>query len=197
MPSILFTEDTHEYILDGEVVDSVTTIVRSALGKSFPAAAMQAVERKRLIGNEVHRAIIEDLSGGEPEVSMAAFAYLRSYRLFTGQYEIHRADVLFQEKILASARHRFAGTVDLGLARRGVLILDWKTQTVFDIPYVKAQLGGYALAYEETAGVPPSHLWAVHLTPKQGVGAFKVEPFKVDEAVGSFLTCLETHRSAA
>jgi hypothetical protein len=88
----------------------------------------------------------------------------------------------------------FAGTLDVGFDRDGLLLVDWKSSTQLDMDVLIAQLGGYALAYEATTGDLPDTLWGVHLRPRIGVDGFRIRPVSVEKATTKFMFCLHRYR---
>lgn len=118
----------HLYRLDGQVIPSVTQVLKPLY--DFSMVAPEVLERKRLIGTAVHRAIELSIMGDLDESTIAPewAGYLNGWKRFLDEARIHPADIGEPEKPLAHATYRFAGTPDIPICiERRWGVLDLKT----------------------------------------------------------------------
>jgi hypothetical protein len=148
---LTFAPGPHKYRLDGEPVPSVTQVLNSEM------PGWQAGEWYLQRGIVVHACAAHiardqefalDLSDQTPEDRADIEGRIEACRRFFREMEPH---VLAVEYRVFSARHRYAGTLDLfGRDGKGYLLLDWKCG-----PHITTcwQLGGYAHALKSETGV--------------------------------------------
>jgi len=101
-------------------------------------------------------------------------------KAFKAFMEDWKPEIIGIEQVLYSQKHNYAGTADFVAKIKDKLVIgDWKTTNTSrynpDGIYASyfAQLGAYALAYEEMTGEKVDDLWAVNL-PKDG-GEYKLK----------------------
>ena len=142
-----FDEATHTYILDGEVLPSVTHIIRFLdvdVDKSRPWMRDAAAER----GSIVHEATAL-IDYDEPDVlenvPYDCQGYVNAYLAFLNDYQ-PEWEIIERPMWSAYGDSAFAGTVDrYGMVKGRKLILDIKTGTSSAKARHSAQLTGYWL----------------------------------------------------
>lgn len=125
-------------------IPSVTTILRAVgLAPTFNGVPAHVLERKRQLGQALHRAIQYDIEGTLDETSLhpdiaGGFAAYRAVR--ASGFLIDRAEVELIDPIW-----RVCGHPDgLGTAPRGApIIVDWKMTESLDLDAVAYQLAAY------------------------------------------------------
>lgn len=142
-----FSEERHEYRLDGKIVPSVTQVLAPLY--SFDRVPPEVLEHKRQIGHAVHKAVELDIQGELDEASLADAVrpYFDAWRLFRS---IVRWEDFQTELRVAHTSNRYAGTVDL-ILRVGEQwwLIDVKSCATVS-PAVGLQTAAYARAYETT-----------------------------------------------
>jgi hypothetical protein len=125
-------------------IPSVTRILKAVgLAPSFNGVPLAVLERKRRLGQALHRAIQYDIEGALDEASVhpdiaGGFAAYRVVR--ASGFQIERAEVE-----LIEPAWRVCGHPDgLGTAPRGALsVVDWKFSESLDLDAVAYQLAAY------------------------------------------------------
>ena len=146
---IEFIPETHQYIVDGKEVPSVTTILNymsdAEYGKIPQATLDQAARRGRLV-HEYTELIDCDALPDEIEYEVAG--YLKAYKNFLRDY---KPDWLLIEAPLYCEQYGYAGTVDrIGMIDDELCIVDIKTlasPTKMQKFTVSAQTTAYESAY--------------------------------------------------
>jgi hypothetical protein len=138
-----FTEEKHEYKIDGRIVPSVTQIISETTGHGWQAAQWY-LER----GKAIHKCAEFIAKEKEFKADPRLDGYISALRKF---FKETGAKVQQSEQLIASALYLFCGTLDLGcqIGTRNVLI-DFKHS--IDKIRIKLQIGGYAIAENETTG---------------------------------------------
>lgn len=145
---IIFDEATHTYLVDGEEVPSVTTILQPLSMRSYSAVNPSVLEYARNRGTAVHEALeIYDL-GGELEVVPETEGFIRAYLEWS---QIYRPKWTGVEQIVYNNRAGYIGTLDrIGyLNGMELAIVDIKTSqpTKEALVSVCCQTFAYAYAY--------------------------------------------------
>lgn len=184
-PYLTLEEATHTYRLRGEVVPSVTQILRPL--SNFDGIPLHVLEAKADLGRRVHYACQLDDENDLDEDSVEAEVepYLEAWRLFLRE---SGAIVQLNEQQVAEPTYRFAGTLDNVVALQGFKwVVDKKT--CFSVP---AAAGPQTAAYLRALGDPAvTHRAAVRLRPD---GTYRFDPFSGADDWSVFLSCLTLHR---
>lgn len=138
----------HRYTWNGRRVPSVTQALSTLF--DFDAVPPAVLERKRLIGVEVHRAIHQDMTGhfDSRTISEDSAPYFTAWLRFRDECRFEPVLSEFQvTNDELGERLRYAGTLDnWGLLQSEPAIIDWKTCLVLNTPAVGAQLAAYLKA---------------------------------------------------
>lgn len=192
--AIAFDAATHTYRVNGRLTPNVTRILEPLY--DFSGIPRDVLERKKQIGEAVHRAIEFDLlndlddSTIDPQIA----GYIAAWRLYRVEREYKHA---LSECRVAHLAFGYAGTLDLyGEARlkraskRGLVVIDLKT--TFDIhPAVALQTAAYraALAFENKSAAKAARM-ALQLKPD---GTYHEEWFEDESDFAIFLSFLQAH----
>ena len=157
-PEIIFDEATHTYLVDGEEVPSVTTILQPLSMRSYSAVNPSVLEYARNRGTAVHEALeIYDL-GGELEVVPETEGFIRAYLEWE---QIYRPKWIGVEQIVYNQRSGYIGTLDrIGyLNGTELAVVDIKTSqpTKEALVSVCCQTFAYAYAYTNEDYASGSH----------------------------------------
>lgn len=156
---IFFDEATHTYLVDGEEVPSVTTILQPLSNRAYSAVNSSVLEYARNRGRAVHEALEMYDLGGELEASPEIEGYIRAYLEWEQVYKPTWSGV---EEIVYCESEKFIGTLDrVGtLNGREFAIVDLKTSTPTKEALVSVcvQTAAYAMAYTEQNKKPPEFM---------------------------------------
>lgn len=181
---LTFKPDTHEYFWDGQPVPSVTRILQQVV--DYSGIPQEVLERKRQIGDAVHRAIALDLAHDLDEESVVEpwAPYFRAWHRFLVENGFETT--LFEHRVY-HRKYGYAGTLDLwGRVKGQYVLLDIKTGS--DIhPAAALQTAAYAEALQAQDGLGTDCRYALHLKPD---GTYELHPFKERTDFNVFLSLL-------
>lgn len=176
---LTFDEAAHAYRWNGQLVPSVTQIIRPLIDLSGIAPAI--LENKRWIGTAVHRAteLIDEGMLDPASIAPEIAGYLVAYREFLAAV---KPQWLFTEQRVYSKDFRFAGTYDRqGEIHGHAAMLDIKTGP--SDPAIGVQLA----AYEKAEPVKYLRRYALHLEPD---GRYQLVEHTDRNDWATFLSCL-------
>lgn len=145
---IFFDEQTHTYLVDGQEVPSVTTILQPLSNRAYKQVNPSVLEYARNRGTAVHEALeVYDL-GGDLEVVPETAPYIRAYLEWESIYKPKWIGV---EQIVYNELGKYIGTLDrIGRLYDGRLaIVDIKTSNPSKEALVSVccQTAAYGMAY--------------------------------------------------
>lgn len=160
---VIFLEDEHKYLVDGEEAPSVTEIL-SPLHRSYGKVNPSVLEYAANRGKAVHEALeLYDL-GGELEASPEIEGYIRAYLDWANVYRPKWTEV---ECIVVSLLYGYAGTLDrAGFLNGGdFAIVDIKTSqpTKEALVSVCCQTAAYEIAHKEITPQPVNKRYGLFL----------------------------------
>lgn len=139
LSDIVFDPFNHTYMIDGQILPSVTEITRF-LAYDYKSLQPWAAEIAARRGTAVHEACMLIDYGEEPEENSEITGYLVAYRRFLSDYSPQWKGI---EQPLGSLQSGYAGTVDrYGTINDIPCIVDLKTGQKH-VPALTAQLNGY------------------------------------------------------
>lgn len=152
-PEIVFDEVEHLYLVDGQEVPSVTTILKPLTDRGYGKVNPSVLEYAANRGRAVHEALeVYDL-GGELEVVPETEGYIRAYLEWE---QIYRPRWIGVEQIVYSENYGYIGTLDRvgSLNNRELAVVDIKTSqpTKEALISVCCQTAAYEVAYNEANG---------------------------------------------
>lgn len=190
-----YVDDTHTYTVDGVKVPSITQVVKAILNTSFDGIDPEVLEKARVHGNEVHRAIeLYCKIGFDVDVKeVRNFKFLQKQYGFT-VVENEAPVILFHEDKPISA-----GRLDLVLEMDGELGgADIKSTSSLNKEYVAWQLNLYRRAYMQCYDKEWKFLRAVHLKEdKRKFVKIPINEAIVDEAINKIINGVEDVKSRA
>jgi hypothetical protein len=187
---IIFNESNHTYEVNGRQYPSVTTVLKNVgLTPDLSMTDPKILERKRIIGTEVHKVIEldlqDDLDGYDP--------ILEPYIIAWKQFRADLAIKLIETELpIFSARYGYCGKLDL-LAdfSGGKGLFDFKTSSVIDTKGVPLQLAAYDWAYREWSGDIKSKPYKRYAVQLKDDGKYKLCPFIGENDLNLFLYALQ------
>lgn len=179
---LIFNEAEHSYTLDGVRLPSVTQIINAIL------PVYQAAEWHLQRGTATHhgcRLLDEgrlDWSTVDPEIEPRIRAWEKFRRDFPA------AELIACERPMASAKCRFAGTMDRMFDRMGKLtVIDIKNSVSAQ---VRLQLGAYSLLWKESTGKQVDTSAAIELTEDGKYKAYWFDKNELRRNEQQFIACL-------
>lgn len=155
-----YFNDTHEYLVDGVLVPSITTIIRHQFPNKYRNVSAAVLHRAAEAGTAVHNAIENWCKTGEERDLIE----LRNFKFLKKQYKFKVLEnetpvILFKDDKPISA-----GRLDLVLRMDGKIGgADIKRTSVLDKEYLAYQLNLYRIAYRQCYGIEWEFLRGVHL----------------------------------
>ena len=167
-----YFDDTHTYLVDGVIVQSVTQLLNRKFGKKYDSVDANTLKKAADRGTMIHKAI-EDycLKGKESDLEeVKDFAFLQKYYQFVVQENELPIIVDF-------AGETYAGRLDLILLISDYkdkgdgtyfrydkwAVADIKTTSTLDKEYLGHQLNLYRLGVEQCYGYIIENLYGIHL----------------------------------
>lgn len=146
--TVQFDADSHTYTLNGEVLDSVTSILKPLSELAYRNVSALVLERAAQLGTAVHAVIELDIKGTLDEDSLddVLRPYLASWRQFRAQSGF---TPILSEAIVHSLRYRYAGKLDLFGTMNGEATLIDAKRVVKVMRVTGPQLAGYETALRE------------------------------------------------
>lgn len=199
-PGLTFDDASHTYRLDGQVLPSVTQVLRdNGLGGDFSHVSPAILEHARQRGTAVHAAAhyLDEGDLDESTVAPEIRPFLDAWQAFKAE---RRVELLALEQRVACPVYRVAGTIDR-VARvpglRGAILIDLKTNTPHGAAY---QLAGYKLLAQHLKPLIGSGFfvdrWAVELHPERTV-PYTIHEYRNSRDRDVFLAALTlTHERA-
>lgn len=184
---LTFNEDAHEYQVNGEIIPSVSEIIRFIAREVYGEVVQSVLDNAADRGTRVHKAtqmldVVHDVECDEDIVP-----YIQAYVQFLRDHKPHWSAI---EKSMYSPEKKFAGTIDrIGELDGKTTIADIKTSSSLQKVLYGAQLNLYRMMAEEN-GIKVDRIVIVHL---QKDGRYKLVDMPVDDNVAS--ACLTLHNA--
>lgn len=176
-----FIEEIHTYVLDGEIIPSVSDILKFMFPNKYKGVSEEILEKKAEYGSIVHLAI-ENLENGlkMPELNYLQEASIEEYERLKRKNNL---EVVTQEQMVNYKRF-YAGRFDMiATINSKECLCDVKTTSELDLEYLSYQLSFYELAY----GKQFDDLYAIWL-PKGKLGKLVKIERKTKEKLHRVLT---------
>ena len=155
-----YIDETHQYLVDGEIVPSVTQIIKKAFGNMYDGVSKEVLQRAANKGSEMHSVIeLYETEGKESDIPE-----LRNYKFLKKHYkwEVLKSEIpiiLFKgdEPIAAGRLDQLIKIDD----KKG--INDLKRTSVFNKEYVALQTNLYKKGYEQSYDEKLDFVSGLHL----------------------------------
>lgn len=177
--SVTFDEESHTYAVDGQPVDSVTTILKSLGLDSYAMVDPDVLERARVRGCAVDQMITQEVRG-ELDLGTMDPSLLEPYDAWMRFLDLSGFQPLLCQHVVYSRRYNFIGTLDLAGTlpskraggRQRKVVIDAKN-TALVMPSAYIQTAAYERALAEQNGIAePIERYVLHLKG----GKFKLVP---------------------
>lgn len=196
MSDLIFYEDTHQYELDGELLPSVSEIIRFISREHYADINPVYIERAAERGTRIHKACEQLDLTGECDVDEDIVPYVEAYTAFLNDYKPKWLCVEMAGYSTADKHLGFAGTIDRkGLVNGHDTIVDIKSSAQPYLPAVKAQLGGYALIAKPLITLNDIPVQNIAMLQLKKDGTYKYQEFDEREAYNLFDACYTIHKA--
>lgn len=155
-----YFDDTHEYLVDGLLVPSITQILKIKFGNKYNGVSTKTLNRAAEKGTEVHEAIERFCKTGE----VSDLKEVRNFNFLSDRYNFKVLNnevpiILFKNDIPIAA-----GRLDLVLELDNKIGgADIKRTSTLDKEYLAYQLNLYRIGYKQCYGVEWEFLKGIHL----------------------------------
>ena len=155
-----YFDDTHQYLVDGLLVPSITQILKKRFGNKYDGVSQSILNKAAEKGTQVHKAIEDYCKTGKEE----DLKELKNFKFLQKQYKFKVLDnevpiILFKDEEPIAA-----GRLDLVIEIDGkVGGADIKRTSVLDKEYLAYQLNLYRIGYRQCYGVEWEFLKGIHL----------------------------------
>lgn len=145
--NLTFIEETHQYLLDGVLLPSVSEILHFIFPDKYKGVSKETLNKKAKYGSIMHE-YIEKFENGKykelPQLDLYQKMSFKQYCRLKTKYDI---EVIEQEKMI-HYEDIYAGRFDMIANINGKKCLcDIKTTSELDIEYLSWQLSLYEFAY--------------------------------------------------
>lgn len=159
-----YTDSTHTYLCDGELVPSITQVMKLKFGGMYDGVPMANVEKAREHGSAVHAAIEAWCETGE----VSEFQEVKNFQFLIKKYGFQVLKNEVPVILFADGIPIAAGRLDLVVSenRGGVELMglaDIKCTATLHKEYLAYQLNLYRIAYQQCYNEQIAFLKGVHL----------------------------------
>lgn len=156
-----YIDDTHTYIFNGEILPSITQILKVKFGNKYDGISKEVLNRAAIKGTEVHKAI-EDYE--KYNIDDIGCTELRNYKFLKKAYKFKCLDNEVPVVLFKDDEPVACGRLDLVLEENGQVGLgDIKRTSTLDKEYLAYQLNLYRIAYQQCYDTKIEFLRGVHL----------------------------------
>lgn len=155
-----YFDDTHEYLVDGVLVPSITQILKIKFGNKYNGVSQEVLNRAAEKGTEVHEAIERYCKTGES----SDLKEVRNFKFLQKQYKFEVLDNEVPIILFLNDEPVAAGRLDLVLKLDNKIGGgDIKRTATLDKEYLAYQLNLYRIGYRQCYGVEWEFLKGIHL----------------------------------
>ena len=155
-----FIEDDHIYLIDGVIVPSITTLLKSKFPKKYEGISKGKLENAAKAGTYIHEQI-ENYCTGKPYEETPE---VHNFKFLEKSYKFKPIANEVSVMLFKDGKPVAAGRTDMVLEMDGqVGGADLKRTYNLDKEYVAYQLNLYRTAYKQTYGIEWQFLRAIHL----------------------------------
>lgn len=157
--SLEYLDESHQYLVDGVIVPSITSLCKQLLGDRYPGVPKETLRKAADRGTAIHEAVEKYCKTGLITCDEAF-----GFRTVVTVYGISVLDNEVPVILFDEGKPIAAGRLDLVIRRGGRLgLADIKSTSKLDKEYLALQLHLYLLAYEQSYGERIEYLAGIHL----------------------------------
>ncbi len=188
-PELAFDEAVHTYRLNGQIIPSVTTLMKPLSDDFYRTVDLEVLNRAAQRGTAIHNAIENYI---EFDIRDIPPQYAGYFEAFLQWWNYRKPEPLALEKRVYHKILRYAGTADLVCIIDGRLTLvDYKSSAQVNGKLCAVQLEGYDRAFE-SHGIKIDDRLILHLSRD---GGYTEAPFQRSTRCWSVLSSLLTIRN--
>lgn len=188
MAQLLFYDEEHRYELDGEILPSVSEVLRFISREIYGEITQYKLDNAADRGTRIHKACEILDKYGAVEVDAEIAPYIKAYMKFRKDHAVQWTQI---EQAIYHPALKYAGTIDRRGSVDGVTAtVDIKSSYRLHKPLVGAQLNGYDSAYAALKGETTDKLFGLHLKPD---ATYRLVEFPKDFTL--FQSCLNIHNA--
>lgn len=188
MAQLIFYDTGHEYRVDGEIVPSVSQILRFLSREEYDDINQYRLDNAAERGTAVHKACEVLYKYKTVECDSEIEPYIQAFVQFLKDHVCEFTDI---ENPIADTVLGVAGTPDFcGLVDGEESIVDLKAQSAIKKTLVKAQLNAYKNLRIANGKPEPKKLYCLQL---MNTGKYRLYPVAIDDT--EFLSCLALHKA--
>lgn len=155
-----YFDDTHEYLIDGILVPSITQILKLKFGHKYDNVNKKMLNNASEKGTEVHKAIEDYCKLGID----TGLKELKNFKFLQKHYKFEVLDNEIPVILFVNDNPVAAGRLDLVLKDNDdILLADIKRTSVLDKEYLGYQLNLYRIAYQQCYDKKITGLKGLHL----------------------------------
>ena len=155
-----YFDDTHEYLVDGILVPSITQCLKFRFGNKYAGIDASTLKRASERGTEVHKAIEEFCKDG----TEADLPEVRNFKFLQKQYKFTVVENEVPVILSMDDEPICAGRLDMVLMMGDSIgLADIKRTSTLDKDYLAYQLNLYRIAYRQSYGIETEFLRGIHL----------------------------------
>ena len=155
-----YYDDTHQYLVDGVIVPSITQILQIKFGNKYIGVNKRVLERASKKGTEVHEAIERYFQTGEE----TELKELRNFKFLKKKYNFDIIENEVPVILFQNNEPICAGRLDMVIRMDGRIGgADIKRTSTLDKEYLAYQLNLYRIAYMQSYGIEWKFLKGIHL----------------------------------
>lgn len=184
-----FSEEGHVYRLNGEIIPSVTTVMKPVSSSVYGGIDTAVLNMAASRGSAVHEAIENYVLYGIEDIVREYAGYLEAFTAFWAKY---KPELIAVEVCVYHKYRKYAGTVDLLLRIAGeTWLIDNKTSSKVEKMLTRLQLEAYEKALA-SHGIKVDRKGILHL---QRTGRYKLVEHEMNDntAWNTFLAAHAVH----
>lgn len=137
-PKIIFDETVHRYTVGGEILPSVSEIMRPLSEQYYADIPASVMEKARDRGTQVHKSVEMFEVFGVMPTSKEIIPYVLGYKMAKS---LEKFQPIASEIMLTNGE--FCGTLDMIAMRDVMVIIDLKATSKINYELIEVQLAGY------------------------------------------------------
>lgn len=155
-----YFDDTHQYLIDGLLVPSITQILKRKFGNKYDGISQSILNNASIKGTQVHKVIEDYCKTGKEE----DLKELKNFKFLQKQYNFKVLDNEVPIILFKDGEPIGAGRLDLVIEIDGKIGgADIKRTSVLDKEYLAYQLNLYRIGYRQSYGIEWEFLKGLHL----------------------------------
>ena len=155
-----YFDDTHEYLVDGVIVPSITQILKSKFGNKYMGISKEVLNRASAKGTEVQEAIERYCKNGESSELKEVRNFKFLMRKYNFKVKANEVPIILFKNNEPIAGGRLDLVLELDNKIGGA---DIKRTAKLDKEYLAYQLNLYRIGYKQCYGIEWEFLKGIHL----------------------------------